>query len=179
MPGYEDVAEVSNIGNVRTFNRFTRNGRPVSARELTKLTDKDGYLIVGLNRDGYQRKIGIHRLVAMAFISGSGSMVNHLNGIKSDNRAENLEWCDASRNEKHAYQLGLKRRPQNTYPGSRHSRFGGFIVAKNISTGRETILEGRRDIESKGFSQSCVLRCVHGKSAAHKGHTFKFLEIKP
>lgn len=176
VPGYENIAEVSNLGNVRTFDRIARSGRPFLARELSKIPDKDGYLMVGLNRDGYQKKIAIHRLVAMAFVSGSGPMVNHLNGIKSDNRSSNLEWCDASRNERHAYEIGLKRRSPNTYPGRSHSRFGGFIAAKNISSGETFILEGRRNIEAHGFSQNCVIRCAKGLRASHKGHTFHFLK---
>lgn len=174
--GYEDIAEVSNLGDVRTIARLTRSNRPVAPRYLTKMVDKDGYLKVGLNRDGHQRKVGIHRLVAEAFVTGSGPMVNHLNGIKNDNAATNLEWCDASRNEKHAYEIGLKHRSPNTYPGKSHSKFGGLIKAKNLETGDEFILEGRRHVEMHGFNQTCVLKCARGGSPSHRGHSFTFLQ---
>lgn len=176
IKGYEGIAEVSNMGNVRSVDRVVRSGQKRYGRLLTKRTDKYGYLTVGLNRDFKRRHFLVHRLVASAFVKGEGPQVNHINGVKTDNRPENLEWCDQSYNQLHAFRIGLKKAPPNTRPGRNHSRFGGLIVAKNISTGRETILEGRRDIESKGFSQSCVLNCARGKCAQHRGHTFKFME---
>lgn len=58
------------------------------------------------------RQIPIHRLVALTFIqkhSGKNLEVNHKNGIKKDNRVENLEWCTKSENVLHAYRIGIKK----------------------------------------------------------------------
>lgn len=175
IKGYEGIAEVSDQGNVRTVDRVLRTGQKRWGRMMTKMPDKDGYLRVGLNKNHKQRRFQIHRLVAIHFISGVGEQVNHINGIKDDNRAVNLEWCTQSENQKHAYRIGLKSPSPNTRPGRYHSMFKGFVVAKNIETGHEVILEGNTDMVAKGFSQACVSNCLRGKSKAHRGYTFTYL----
>lgn len=67
-----------------------------------------GYYFVILCNGWGQVQTQVHRLVAVAFCSGSGADVNHKNGIKTDNRAENLEWCSRSDNQRHAADIGLK-----------------------------------------------------------------------
>ena len=73
------------------------------------LSNVKGYRVIHLRRNGENRQFKAHRLVAMAFLPNDGNLpeVNHKNGIKNDNRAENLEWCTRSQNAKHAYAHGL------------------------------------------------------------------------
>lgn len=63
-----------------------------------------------VGRNGKKRSICVHRLVALAFIPNPKNLaqVNHKNGIKTDNRVENLEWISVSQNINHAYATGLK-----------------------------------------------------------------------
>lgn len=58
------------------------------------------------------RRQRIHRIVAECFIPNPDCLdqINHINGIRFDNRVENLEWCNSSQNQKHAYQTGLHKR---------------------------------------------------------------------
>ena len=87
IPGYEGLYEVSNMGNVRNVRRNT-------LLRLTK-TNK-GYIQVGLSKNGILTVLKVHRLVAQAFLPNPDNlpMINHKDEDKTNNRVENLEWCD-------------------------------------------------------------------------------------
>jgi hypothetical protein len=110
--GYEGHYIVSNIGNVVSLGRFVLSekifGRQLYPKYL-KFQKKQGYDRVTLSVLGKKRTFGIHQLVAMAFISNpdNKATVNHINGIKTDNRVENLEWATNSENMAHAWATGL------------------------------------------------------------------------
>lgn len=88
------------------------NGRILRKKErvLKVETSQKGYKIVALCRNGIRKTKPIHRLVAITYLPNPKKLkeVNHKNGIKSDNRVENLEWCTRQQNIKHAYTLGLR-----------------------------------------------------------------------
>jgi len=90
--------------------------------------NKHGYRRVGLYSNGRTRTINVHRLVAETFIPNPENKpcVNHINGVRDDNRIENLEWCTYSENTLHAFRLGLK-----TIPDSQRKRF--IEMAKNAT----------------------------------------------
>jgi len=112
IQNYENSYEISNLGNIRSLDRYLlrKDGR--------KYLKKGKYLNPGKNTKGYYQVrleggniYRVHRLVALAFIPNPLNLpqVNHKNGIKTDNRAENLEWCTNSQNQLHAYNNGLQK----------------------------------------------------------------------
>lgn len=124
IPGYENMFQASNLGNIRSLDRYVnhqRNGKTLyKGKILSMAISNVGYYHVALSKDGKSKGFTVHRLVCYAFFGIKESLViNHKNGIKTDNRIENLEYCTQSENNIHAYRTGLKKPPRRH--GSKNS----------------------------------------------------------
>jgi len=98
IPNYS-LYEASTDGEIKTYN-WKNKGKEAIMRPAK---DKSGYLRTMLKRDdGVMHTIKVHRIIAQTFIENphNKDTVNHINGIKHDNRVENLEWKTAAENKR-------------------------------------------------------------------------------
>lgn len=115
--------------------------------------NKTGYLSVILH-DGSKRKtMSVHRLVALAWVPNADPVrfieINHINGCKSANRSDNLEWCSRSTNLKHAYATGLRprKRPHGLLSDAQAAEVRALVsaglrqvdVARRFSVGKHVV----------------------------------------
>lgn len=104
--GYKDLYMISNRG--RVYSEYSG----MILTPFVKGRDKN-YHAVSLRKNNKQSNVAVHRIVAIHFLSNplNASMVNHLDGNGKNNNVGNLEWCNHSQNQLHAYVNGLRRKP--------------------------------------------------------------------
>lgn len=185
IKGFENY-KVSDKGEVVSVKRsFFKNGY-LPDEEINLKVIKFGtvgYVGVSLFKDGKRKRERIHRLVAEAFLENleNKKCVNHKNGIKWDNRVENLEWCTHSENTKHSHRV-LKRKPWVSpsigLKGDAHwsSRSilqydleGNLVKEWSVMTGVKTLL---------GYDVSFIGKCARGLCEKAYGFKWKYKELE-
>lgn len=105
IPNYEGLYQVSNKGNVLSLNAY---GHKIK-RPLKQYINSFGYPVVVLNHNKIPKYVAVHILVAKAFIPNPNNkpQVNHIDGNKTNNTVDNLEWVTSKENIQHAIRTGL------------------------------------------------------------------------
>ena len=161
IQGYEGLYEVSNTGLVRSVDRIVIDKGHPSRRKGKYLSldpNNKGYCKVWLWKDGQEKRILVHRLVAMAFLpcdEPESMVVNHLDGNPLNNNVSNLEWCTQGENLAHGYR--------------RTGRLGNNskLDANSVREIREAYAQGKyqRDIAAEyGICDSLVSMIVNRKT---------------
>jgi len=109
--GYEGLYKVSNTGLVKSLDRITNTGNSIKGSFKSLHSDKDGYKIVVLFKNGIRKNKKVHRLVAESFKPNplNKPCVNHIDGDKHNNCPSNLEWCTVAENNLHSINKGLRK----------------------------------------------------------------------
>lgn len=157
IEGYEGLYQVSNLGRVKSLERIVcqgKQGQRIIPEKIRKSKHTaDGYLEMALCKDCKRKFIRTHRLVAFAFCENpqNKTEVNHIDGNKLNNRADNLEWVTSSENQIHAYKIGL----QKVSGGALSNR--KKIKCIELDTCADSLNEMQRILCKKGFTNSTLL----------------------
>lgn len=121
IKGYEGFYKVSNLGRIMGLGREVRNTKYGSVRYIPesilkrKGTNSSGYTNIILRKNNKNKSFYVHRIVAENFLNpiDGKKIINHKNGIKTDNRLINLEWCTEKENIQHSIKTGLSKLKTN------------------------------------------------------------------
>lgn len=163
IPGYEGLYQASTLGKIS-------NSR---GRTLKENLIKKGYYHITLYKSGIPKTFKLHRLIAFTHIYNPNNFaqINHINGVKTDNYIENLEWCDHSHNQLHAYKTGLNKARR----GVASHRFG---KTRGLSNRAKLVLDTQTGIfydcakdaaDAKGFSYMQIKYRLQGKGPTNSG----------
>ena len=185
IKGYEGKYIVSNYGEVISLPRLKQNNSKkqyVEPKELSKhISSTNGYVYVLLCGKGKCKNVRLHKLVAEAFIPNPEhkEQVNHIDGDKTNNKVENLEWCNNAENIKHAYRTGL-----TYYTKGRRDNFEKIridnskrVVQMDLSGNEIKIWNSMEEAgKAIGICRSGISECCSGKHRTAGGYRWKYAE---
>ena len=164
IPQYVGLYQASDLGRIRSLKRKTTSGK-VLKQHINK---RNGYSMVSLSKDNNVKTMRVHVLIMQAFNPVSKHYgydkdwtIDHINGIKTDNRLENLEWCTQSENQKRAYANGLN----------------GKCVKPVIDLDTGAIYESATAAAASVGGGKCrsITRVCNGQRSQYRNHHFAFL----
>ena len=166
---YNGVYSVNAKGDVRNNNTC----------RILKTSYCQAYAYVTPSKNGKAKRLNIHRAVATAFIPNTEKKetVNHINGIKHDNRVENLEWSTRSENNKHAWDAGLnkstdKSKKQAAENGRRYSK--PVIGTHKIDGSIIEFESAKAAARAFNGSQGNITCCCQGNKKTCYGYIWRY-----
>jgi hypothetical protein len=163
IQGYP-LYQISNQGIVYTSNEKSNWASVKSLKSIVH--NRSGYSLVNLysynNGKKQMKQFRIHQLVAMHFLENPNNkpLINHKNGNKQDNRAENLEWCNHSENMIHAYKTGLHLQPK----GVKTTKLNQDLVCKIRNEKKENLTSNYNLSKKYNVSEATIANLINKKS---------------
>jgi hypothetical protein len=177
IDGYEGRYQVSNLGRIKSLNYI----KSKKTKIIKCNRDNDGYYSVVLYKNVKPKRYKIHRLVALMFIENpyNKPQVNHIDACKWNNNVNNLEWCTAKENLRHAWNMGLMEKSRDAF-----RKYGGknatLILSKSVMQFTKdgifvaeysSMAEARKQTR---ILQSCISACCRKKHKTAGGYIWKF-----
>ncbi len=175
--GYENEYQINQFGEIRTL----KDSPKLKKYDVLKpqISKSNGYVYQMLYKNGKEKLLRVHRLVAMAFLPNPNNLpqVNHKDGNKQNNSVDNLEWCEQSDNMKHAYKNGLQIPSENQRKAIINTNKLKQKKVCQIKDGEiintfSGISEASRQTK---ISISCISRCCNLKRKSTNGYEWRFL----
>lgn len=143
IPGFEGKYQASSYGRIRSLSY----NRTKQIKLLSICPNRAGYYLVPLQVNNKSKRILVHRLIALTFIPNEDNkpQVNHIDGDKSNNRLDNLEWVTGSENVKH-FQYVLMKRPIKIPSGRKRGWQSKPVVCVETGERYESIASAARSI---------------------------------
>lgn len=171
IEGYEGLYQVSNMGRVRSLDRWVDNkgnSKRLIKGKILKTVGNNGYQHVLLCKNGKGKWFYVHRLVAMAFLPNPDNLpeINHISEDKTNNFYGNLEWCDRKYNVNYGTRNEKTRNGKLSKKVYQYSLDGKFI-AEYPST---------KEVERQlGYKVPNISYCCNGKQKTAYGYIWKYI----
>ena len=183
IDGYIGLYQVSNLGNIKSVERFRTNGKSgyIQQSKILKTGNRNGYLFVNLCKDGVVKSFKVHRLVAEHFIPKPENKpeIDHINTDKTDNRVENLRWVTHKENmnnpkSKNKQSISMQGKPslkgkekQQSKPILQYTK-DGVLIKK-----WDCVMDVEREI---GLKHQNICHNALGKSSNCGGFVWRYIE---
>lgn len=168
IEGYENRYQINQNGDIKTIEcgKF---------KLLKPSIGKNGYRKVILSQRGFRYTFLVHRLLAKAFIPNPENKpcINHINGIRSDNRIENLEWCTMSENSIHSYKV-LGRTCGERKKGGENPRSKNITQYTKQMEFVKTFGGCREAGRETNINHKSISHCALGKRPSAGGYIWKY-----